>query len=347
MASREDIVVVTINYRLTTLGILAIPRTNITGNYGIQDQITALQWVINNIAAFGGDASQIIIEGSSAGAGSVRVLLGSPPAIGKYQGAIAQSNLGGGVDLGLTGTHTDVLLTMRYMLMPSSDLGNYGTSYSSYLTVNQSYTIAGQNIFHEAGCNQTSLDAQIACLTLVDPLTLVALHDVANKVVQDGYIVNTEQLIVSAKNASTAHVPVIFGTARDDGAAFTTYPKGVNVTSEVQGIMLELGISQFYAQSIIDSGLFPYYDTGNVTLDSFNVSQRVITDNMFRCVDEATVYAGAVTGAFERAYYYTSERTQLGYDPNRLGGPPVTPGYPYGGSAEHRVSFNLILTDHR
>jgi hypothetical protein len=49
MASRGDVVVVTINYRLTTLGFLAIPGTNITGNYGIADQITALQWVQANI----------------------------------------------------------------------------------------------------------------------------------------------------------------------------------------------------------------------------------------------------------------------------------------------------------
>ena len=43
LASREDIVVVTINYRLSTLGFLAVPGTNITGNYGIADQETALQ----------------------------------------------------------------------------------------------------------------------------------------------------------------------------------------------------------------------------------------------------------------------------------------------------------------
>jgi hypothetical protein len=49
MASRGDVVVVTINYRLTTLGFLAIPGTNITGNYGIADQITALEWVQANI----------------------------------------------------------------------------------------------------------------------------------------------------------------------------------------------------------------------------------------------------------------------------------------------------------
>ncbi|KAK0278701.1 hypothetical protein LTR35_008965 [Friedmanniomyces endolithicus] len=310
LASREDIVVVTINYRLSTLGFFAVPGTNITGNYGIGDQITALQWTIDNIASFGGDASQITIIGSSAGGGSVRVLLGSPPAIGKFQGGIAQSNLGGGVDLGLS--------------------GDYATSYSSYPTIEQGYELAGLQIFQEAGCNQTSLGAQIACLAAYDPVKLVDLPTIADKVVQDGVIVNTEQLIVSVKNGSTAHVPVLFGTAANDGASFSTYPKGNNVTDELEGIQIELGITATYAQAIIDSGLFPYYDTGNKTLDSFNVSQRVATDNQFRCVDEATIYAGAVSGAFERAYYYQSQRTEYGYDPNNLGGPPVEPGYPYG-----------------
>ena len=54
-ASREDIVGVEINYRLSTLGFLAIPGTDIKGNFGIGDQITALEWVKKNIAQFGGD----------------------------------------------------------------------------------------------------------------------------------------------------------------------------------------------------------------------------------------------------------------------------------------------------
>lgn len=52
--------------------------------------------------------------------------------------------------------------------------------------------------------------------------------------------------------------------------------------------MSNIGISESAAQSIIDSGLFPYYDTGNVTADSFNVSQRVTTDNTFHCVDQVS-----------------------------------------------------------
>ena len=309
LASREDIVVVNINYRLSTLGFLAIPNTNITGNYGIGDQVTALQWTLDNIASFGGDPTKITINGESAGAGSVRTLLGSPPAIGKFQGGIAMSNLGGGVTLGLE--------------------GDYGTSYSSYMTIAQSYAVAGQNIFKDAGCTQSTLAAQIACIESYPALELVELPDVARYVVQDGHYVNTEQLIVSTRNASTAHVPVMFGNMANDGASFSTYPQ-TPVTSEAAGIEATLGISAAYAQDIINSGLFPFVSTGNMTLDSFNVSQRIATDIQFRCVDQATVYAGVSSQAFPTAYYYQMNHGLGGYDPNNLGGPPVEPGFPFG-----------------
>ncbi|MCJ1316299.1 hypothetical protein MMC15_001620 [Xylographa vitiligo] len=72
LASREDIAVVTINYRLSTLGFLAIPSTSITGKYGIAHQITVLQWTIDNVANLGGDPNMITIIGESAGAGSAQ-----------------------------------------------------------------------------------------------------------------------------------------------------------------------------------------------------------------------------------------------------------------------------------
>ncbi|CAC9890348.1 unnamed protein product [Aureobasidium pullulans] len=304
LASREDIVVVEINYRLTTLGFLAIPGTNITGNYGISDQVTGLE----NIASFGGDPNKIVINGESAGAGSVRTLLGSPKAIGKFRGSIAMSNLGGGVDLGLT--------------------GNYATTYSSYLTPAQSYA-RSEALFEEVGCNQTTLDARISCLRATPAQTIVNAATVARYVVQDGVYVNTEDLDVYNRNGSAANVNTIWGIVANDGASFSTYPK-TPVASELAGIQAALGISQAEAQSIIDSGLFPLYNTGNITLDSFNVSQRVATDNQFRCIDQATVYAGVESGAFKTSYFYQMQRSAGGYDPNNLGGPPVEPGYPYG-----------------
>ena len=293
LASREDIVGVQFNYRLTTLGFLAIPGTEIKGNFGIGDQVTALKWVRENIAQFGGDPDQVTIIGESAGAGSVRALLGSPPVIENklIAGGVSQSNLGGGVDLGLD--------------------GNYGTTYSSYLTIEGSYAIAGQQIFDGVGCNQTTLKAQIACIKTVPATTIVALPTVARYVVQDGHYVNTEQLDVVNRNGSTAYVNAMFGTTANDGASFSTYPR-TTVTTEAEGIEMALGVSAEYAQKIIKSGLFPIYHTGNLTLDSFNVSQRVATDNTFRCIDEATMYAASQSGVFKSAYYYTIERTYSG-----------------------------------
>lgn len=157
----------------------------------------------------------------------------------------------------------------------------------------------------------------------------MGLSNVARYVVQDGHYVNTEQLILTAKNGSIAHVPVIFGNVANDGASFSTYPK-TPVTSLLAGIQASLGISAANAQSIISSGLFPLYDTGNITLDSFNVSQRVATDNQFRCIDQATMYTASQSGVFSSSYYYQMQRSINGYDPNNLGGPPVSPGYPLG-----------------
>lgn len=65
-ASREDIVGVEINYRLSTLGFLAVPGTDLKGNFGIGDQITALEWVKKNIAQFGGDPNRVTIVSFSA-----------------------------------------------------------------------------------------------------------------------------------------------------------------------------------------------------------------------------------------------------------------------------------------
>ncbi|EHL00100.1 putative Cocaine esterase [Glarea lozoyensis 74030] len=273
---------------LSTLGFLAIPGTNVTGNYGIGDQVTALEWTIQNIASFGGDPKKITIIGESAGAGSVRTLLGSPKAIGKYQGAVAMSNLGGA-----------------------------------------SYTTAGQQIFQSAGCTQSSIEAQIACLKAVPALQVVSYPTVARYVVQDGTYVNTPNLDLVTKNGSAAYVPVIFGIVDNDGASFSTYPK-TPVTTELAGIQASLGISASNAQSIIDSKLFPYYDTGNITLDSFNVSQRVATDLQFRCVDQATVYAASQSHVFPKSYFYQMQRSTGGYDPNNLGGPPKSAQYPNG-----------------
>lgn len=93
----EGVIVVSINYRLGALGYLAHPelsaesRRNISGNYGLLDQVQALRWIERNIAAFGGDADNVTIAGESAGALSVMYLMATPEARGLFDRAIAQS----------------------------------------------------------------------------------------------------------------------------------------------------------------------------------------------------------------------------------------------------------------
>lgn len=117
LASRGDVVVVAINYRLSTLGFLALNDGVAKGNYGLEDRITALQWVHKYIQDFDGDVDRITIFGQSGGAGSVRALLASPPAKELFAATLPQSNLAG---------------------------SNYATTYSLYDAIPQEVSVAGK-----------------------------------------------------------------------------------------------------------------------------------------------------------------------------------------------------------
>lgn len=86
LVTRGRIVVVSMNYRLGTLGFMPHPAFEtpgkLNGNYGLEDQRAGLRWVQRNIAAFGGDASSVTVGGESAGAGSICMHVASPEAVG-------------------------------------------------------------------------------------------------------------------------------------------------------------------------------------------------------------------------------------------------------------------------
>ncbi len=96
LARRGDIVIVSINYRLGALGFMNLKEITggkipATGNEGSLDQVAALEWVQDNIAAFGGDPDNITVSGFSAGGMSTGILLGMPSARGKFHKAINRS----------------------------------------------------------------------------------------------------------------------------------------------------------------------------------------------------------------------------------------------------------------
>ena len=94
----KGVIGVTLNYRLGPMGFLCLPQlkeeAGHTGNYGLYDQMTAIRWVKDNIAAFGGDSENITIMGQSAGAASVQMQCQSPLTDGLFQKAVMSSGCG-------------------------------------------------------------------------------------------------------------------------------------------------------------------------------------------------------------------------------------------------------------
>ena len=95
--AHKGVIVVTFNYRTSVFGFLAHPeltresKYHASGNYGLLDQVAALEWIKRNIGAFGGDSSRVTIAGESAGSYSVSALTASPLARGLFHQAVAQS----------------------------------------------------------------------------------------------------------------------------------------------------------------------------------------------------------------------------------------------------------------
>ena len=88
---KENVVVVTINYRLGALGFLATSDKASKGNFGLKDQILAMRWVQKNIAAFGGDPDNITLLGEDAGAAAVSIHAMSPKSTGLFHKAVVMS----------------------------------------------------------------------------------------------------------------------------------------------------------------------------------------------------------------------------------------------------------------
>lgn len=150
MASRGDVVLVTLNYRLGSPGFIALDDGKTNGNFGLADQIAALDWVHEHIRDFGGNPERITIFGQSAGGASVRAHAQSPQTIGKFTAGISMSNLGG---------------------------LNYAHRYSHYYTIEEQIEELANPILNATGCLEAS--SQVDCLRDVDIMELVTLQYVS------------------------------------------------------------------------------------------------------------------------------------------------------------------------
>lgn len=96
--ARKGVVVVTVGQRLNVFGYLALPQLSneqggVSGNYGLMDEVKALDWIYENIEAFGGDPENITVAGQSGGTAKSGALAGSPMQKGRVKRVINQSNL--------------------------------------------------------------------------------------------------------------------------------------------------------------------------------------------------------------------------------------------------------------
>ncbi|MFN0148272.1 MAG: carboxylesterase/lipase family protein, partial [Dehalococcoidia bacterium] len=124
LAARGDVVVVTLNYRLGLFGFLhgktlCGDALDSTGNEAILDQVAALRWVRDEIAAFGGDPDNVTVFGESAGAISVAALLGMPAARGLFQKAILESGSANLVATATAASETAAKILAHFGLEPA------------------------------------------------------------------------------------------------------------------------------------------------------------------------------------------------------------------------------------
>ncbi|KAI0703730.1 carboxylesterase from carbohydrate esterase [Cytidiella melzeri] len=282
LISRGDVVLVTINYRLSTLGFLALNDGKTNGNFGLADIVAALDWVNEHIPAFGGDPDRITIFGQSAGAAAVRGLLQSPKAIGKYAAAIQMSNLAG---------------------------SSYGTTFSNYYTIDEDVSAFARTILQLTNCNKLTNEEILSCLRLVDANTLVTLGTVASYIVVDGTFIKHPFLPLDG-SAEVANIHAMIGLMRDDGAAFISTP-----TVNDAGVALE---SAGLPSVVANSTLFPLNNGPNTTDILFNLTARTTTDALLRCLDQATAFSAVKHNLFKDVWFYEFNRSyQLsGYDPN-------------------------------
>ena len=206
--AQKGALVVSLNYRLGPLGFLVHTDlekespTGVSGNYGLLDQIAALQWIRKNIGAFGGDPDRITVFGESAGAASISLLMLSPQAKGLFHRAIMQS---------ATAT------TLPY-IMPQAN-GSYAQARET-----------GQKLAAALGCDKGG--NTLASMRAKTPEEIMATarspqDDIAFSSegllfapVYDGRLIpgRPEKLLAQGKQTQ---IPVIIGTNRDEATLFT------------------------------------------------------------------------------------------------------------------------------
>ncbi|KAH8928554.1 alpha/beta-hydrolase [Atractiella rhizophila] len=286
LASRGDVVVVTINYRLGALGYLYLDDKIVNGNYGLSDQLSALTWVQKNIASFGGDPTRVMIFGQSAGAISVAALLTTPKAKGLFSAAMLASDVTSSASTIFSNKcNLTVLWSADPQFVPPSVAAQSGAQVASA---------------HGCG-NLTSAEETKSCLLSVSAAAFASNFINSRSMVQDGeYLLH--DTVPFVKGEPSNDVPLIWGFMRDDGGPFIGFPAP---GSTLEDNLVSFGFNDTQIDSIVESGAFPVPSEGtNSTLNMFNTTARIETDLLVRCANQASAHAATQRQAFQKIYVY-------------------------------------------
>lgn len=254
LVSRGDIIVVTINYRLGTLGFLAHPALGPpgdVGNYGLQDQQAALRWVRDNIANFGGDPERVTVAGESAGGMSVCDHLVAPGSKGLFRAAIIQS--------APCGAQADLPTAERRSVDYAAKVG--------------------------CGDPKTAADCLRALPLdkLREPVTFFNIGEDALPGPVTGSAALPVDPVAAMANNEAARVPVLMGTNRDEFTLFVALQYlryGKVYTTEQYPALLR---DTFGANALAVGERYPLSKYGGNVPSAYSAA---VTDGVFSCVSE-------------------------------------------------------------
>ncbi|MFI6046959.1 carboxylesterase/lipase family protein [Nocardia sp. NPDC051321] len=270
--ARDGVVLVSMNYRLGAIGFAALDGS--PANRGLLDQIAALQWVRDNIAAFGGDPGQVTLFGESAGGMSVATLLASPLTEGLFHRAIIQSG---------NGTIASTLDDAR--LVAADFAGRLDTTPETAEI--PALLAAEQNLIADFSVDQNP--SRWGRSTLAAGLGLMAFHPTI-----DGHTLT--HLPVDAIAAGAAdHIPLIIGTTADE---FRLYSAPTGLTTALPADALP----NVLASRGIDPALADTYAANRPGATPGDLMAAILTDFAFRIPTLHLAEAAATAYVYEFAW---------------------------------------------
>ncbi|XP_036382002.1 bile salt-activated lipase-like [Megalops cyprinoides] len=313
IADRGKVIVITVNYRVGTLGFLSTGDASGPGNYGLWDQHAAISWVHRNIRAFGGDPSSITIFGQSAGAASVSFQMLSPYNKGVIRRAISQC----------------------------------GVALSPWALQKKPLALA-QKVAQTVGC--PTQEGMMGCLKITDPVALTKAGKLALEELGDGPVVFSLELspvvdgdfipdLPSRLFHNTAHIDYIAGTNDMDGHLFAgmdvpsinqnnkpTYPEDIR--------RLLAGLTAEKGEPALNSSYSTYTRSWVPQPDQDTIKKTVVdieTDYLFLVPTQTALYLHEKNARGARSYSYVFSM------PTRI------PGFPRWMGSDHAEDVQYVF----